>query len=193
MPADFTVVRPILSDPVPKIVFAGQVSSLVKWRTDINGYYFNLTFRVRINERNLNGTLVGTQEFVWEAAKNLERGETPVTPGLYDVSAFVTGNSFYQFLAKNLQRPASGRYREFGTCDIIIDGGGKEIKEYLETASANGGLTGAETFPNYTNISEGYGIFTAKNQTIAQNIRIDGVTVDSMNMSSIADTLGFVK
>lgn len=105
LPADFTAVRPILSDPVPKIVFAGQVSSLVKSRTDINGYYFNLTFRVRINERNLNGTLVGTQEFVWEAAKNLERGETPVTPGLYDVSAFVTGNSFYQFLAKKPPAP----------------------------------------------------------------------------------------
>ncbi|MFN0173187.1 MAG: hypothetical protein ACKVU0_00975 [Saprospiraceae bacterium] len=193
LPTDFTVVRPLLSDPVPKIVFAGSVATQVKWRTDVNGYYFNLTFRVRINERNLNGTLADTHEFVWEAAKNLERGETPVTPGLYDVSSFLTGNSFYHFLAKNLQRPAPNRYREFATCDIIIDGGGKEIKEYLETASANGGLTGAETFPNYTNISEGFGIFTAKNRTIAENIRIDAVTVDSMNLSSIADTLGFVK
>ena len=69
--------------------------------------------------------------------------------------------------------------------------GGREIKEYLETAAANGNLTGAETFPSYTNISEGYGVFTAKNQTIASGLRIDVVTVDSMNMSSITDTLGF--
>ncbi len=193
LPGDFTIIKPLVNAVVPKIAFAGSKSTTIQWRTDENGVFFNVTFVVRINERNLNGTLINTQEFVWEAATNQERSATPVSTGVYEASVGLSGISFYNFLAQRLQKTGPNRYREFASVDIIIDGGGREIKEYLETANANGGLTGAETFPNYSNISEGFGIFTGKNQTIAQNIRIDGVTVDSMNMSSITDTLGFVK
>lgn len=192
LPKDFVVVKPSLTDPVPRIAFAGQKSTPIRWRTDENGVYFNITLRVRVNERNLNGTLVSTQEFVWEAAKNVERDDSSVNGTQFEGSIGLTGNSFYTFLAKHLQKPAPNRYREFDSCDLIIDGGGKEIKAYLATANANAGLTGAETFPNYTNVSEGYGIFTAKNRTIANNIRFDVITVDSMNLSPIADTLGFI-
>jgi len=193
LPGDFLIVKPVVNTAVPKIAFAGSKSTTIQWRTDENGVFFNVTLVVRIYERNLNGTLINTQEFVWDAATNQERNGTPVSGGVYEASVGLSGISFYNFLAQRLQKPGPNRYREFASCDIIIDGGGKEIKEYLETADANGGLTGAETFPNFSNISEGFGIFTGKNQTIAQNIRIDGITVDSMNMSSIADTLGFVK
>lgn len=192
LPGTFTLLAPFLGDPVPNISFAGSVGTRVRWRGDENAYFFNLTFRVRINERFLNGQLAETKTLIWEASKNVEREDGPPQNGLYETIATITGNSFYNFLAKNLQRPAPNRYRQFGGCDIIIDGGGKEIKEFLETAEANSGLTGAEIFPNYTNISEGFGVFTSKNRTIAQNIRINAITVDSMNLSSIADTLGFI-
>ena len=193
LPTDFIVTKPLASATVPKIAFAGSTCTPIRWQTDVNGVFFNVTLIVRINERNLNGTLVNTQEFVWEAATNEERSSMPVSSGKYEGSVGLSGISFYNFLAQRLQKPAPGRYREFATIDIIIDGGGKEIKDYLETANANGGLTGAETFPNYSNISEGFGIFTAKNRTIAPNYRVDIITIDSMNMSSITDTLGFVK
>lgn len=192
LPKDFGITKPNIADQAPKMGFFGSKKTDIIWNTDVNGYYFNVTFRIKIVEKNLNGTVAGTQELVWEAAKNVERGTDLVAGGLYSGIASITGSSFYNFLAQHLQRPAPNRYREFGTCTLIIDGGGKEIKKYLETANANAGLTGAETFPNYTNLSEGFGIFTAKNRTIADNIRIDVVTIDSMNMSSVADTLGFV-
>ncbi len=169
----------------------GSKSTPIKWYTDVNGVFFNVTIRVRYHERNLDGSLISTEELIWEAWTNRER-EPNVSGGQYIGSVGLLGNSFYHFLAEHLQRPLPNRYREFASCDIIIDGGGKEIKEYLDTYDANGGLTGAETFPNYTNISEGHGIFTGKNRTIAKNIRFEALTVDSMNLSPIADTLGFV-
>jgi hypothetical protein len=193
LPGDFKIIKPDVNAVVPKIAFLGSKSTPIQWRTDENGVFFNVTLIVRINERNLNGTLINTQEFVWDAATNEERKGTPVSGGVYEGSIGLSGISFYNFLAQRLPRLGPNRYREFASCDIIIDGGGKEIKDYLETSNANGDLTGAETFPNFSNISEGFGIFTGKNQTIAQNIRFDVLTVDSMNMSSIADTLGFVR
>jgi hypothetical protein len=192
IPGTFTLIKPFLGDPVPNISFAGSVATPFRWRTDENAYYFNLSFRIRINERNLNGTLAQVITLDWNPVKNLEREDGPAQGGLYDVGTGITGKSFYNFLAQNLQRPAPNRYRQFAGCDIIIDGGGREIKEFLETLEANSGLTGAEIFPNYTNISEGFGVFTAKNRTIAENIRINALTVDSMNLSSVTDTLGFI-
>lgn len=191
LPGDFKVTKPDLSPQVPKISFAGSKATPIRWRTDVNGVFFNVTIHIRYNERNLNGSLVSTNELVWEAAKNVERDPTAVG-SYYEGGISLSGISFYNFLAQHMQRPAPNRYREFATFDLILDGGGREIKEYLATASANSGLTGAETFPNYTNISEGYGIFTAKNRIVATGIRIDGITVDSMNLSSITDSLGFI-
>jgi len=192
IPKDFFITKPILSTQVPVIGFEKNVPGTpIEWRTDVNGYYFNITFRIRYHDKNANGTIAATHELVWDAAKNVERDSLSIGNGVYLASKEIPKNSFFNFLAQNLQRPVGNMYREFQACDLIINGGGREIKEYLETANANSGLTGAETFPNYTNISEGYGIFTGKNQTTVNNIRITTRTVDSMNVSSITDTLRF--
>lgn len=192
LPGNFDVKSPDLTSQVVKISFAGNKNTAIRWFTDVNGVFFNITFKIRVNERNLNGSLVSTQEFVWEAAKNIERKEVLVGGSFYEASVNILGYSFYNFLAQHLQRPAPNRYRELASCDLIIDGGGREIKEYLEVVEANGNITGAETFPNYSNISEGFGIFTAKSRTVVENIRFNTLTIDSMNLSSITDTLGFI-
>ncbi len=191
IPKDFVVVKPNLSGAVPTILFDKNVPGTpIQVSTDVNGYFFNITFRVRFFEKNLNGTVASSHELVWQAATNVERGAVS-NNGIYTMLESIPRNNFYNFLADNLQRVPPNRFREFKNCDLIIDGGGVEIKEYLDTYNANSGLTGAEVFPNYTNISEGYGIFTAKYRTVVEGLKIDSKTVDSMNVSTITDTLGF--
>lgn len=164
----------------------------IKWGSDENAFFFNVTFVIRYEDRNANGTIASINELIWEAATNVERTSTmPGSGNLFTVSENFAMSSFHNFLAQNLQRPPGNMYRVFRNCDVIVDGGGAEIKEFLETAQANSGLTGAETFPNYTNVSEGYGIFTGKTRSIAQNIRISTKTVDSMNVRPLTDSLRF--
>jgi hypothetical protein len=191
IPGDFIITSPNPTENPARIDFIADKNTTVSWRTDPNGVYFNVTFVVRVIEKALNGTTLETKTLVWEAAKDVERDET-ASGGVYRASVLLPGESFFRFLAKNLQKPPADRYREFLSCDILIEGGGKEIKEYIETAQANSGLTGAEVFPNYTNLSEGFGIFTGKSRSVFSGIRIRQETVVSMNMSSITDTLGFV-
>jgi len=191
VPKDFVVVKPSLATAVPVISFEKNTPGTpIQVNTDVNGYFFNITFRVRYFEKNLNGTVASTNELVWQAATNVERDNVS-NNGIYKMLESIPRNNFYNFLANNLQRVAPNRYREFKNCDLIIDGGGIEIKEYLDTYNANNGLTGAEVFPNYTNISEGFGIFTAKYRTVVEGLKIDSKTVDSMRVSTITDTLGF--
>lgn len=193
LPAPFVITKPLIMQQVPTIAFESLVPPTpITWRTDENGYFFNITFKIRYLDKNANGTTAGSHELVWLAARNVPRGDVSSgAGGLYTVTEPIARNSFYNFLAQNLQRPVGNMYREFQSVDILIEGGGREIKDYLETAEANGGLTGAEVFPNFSNISEGFGIFTGKNQAIGQNIRITTSTVDSMNVNSITDTLRF--
>jgi hypothetical protein len=192
LPGNFIVINPSdQTSPPNQLSLAGTNSGSIIWNSDVNGYYFNVTLVIRYREKALNGTTLSTNTLVWEAAKNVKRSEVTSGNGFYRGVVSLTGTSFYNFLSQNLTRPAPDRYREFATFDIILDGGGYEIKEYLETAQANSGLTGAETFPNYSNISEGYGIFTARNRSIKEGLRFTLLTVDSMNVNSLTDTLGF--
>lgn len=191
LPTNFNLTKPNFSASVPVIAFTSTTPGTpIQWTTDANAYFFNLSIVVRYAERNLNGTLASTHELLWEVASNLERGESAGS-NLFNVSTEIPKASFFNFLAKHMQKPAPGLYREFLKFDIIVDGGGKEIKDYIDTYKANSNITGAETFPNYTNISEGYGIFTAKSRNVFPNLKVDTRTVDSMNVSTIADTLGF--
>ena len=192
LPKEFVITKPNLNTQVPVIGFEkNSPGTTIQWNTDVNGYFFNVTFRIRYFEKNLNGTIASTHELIWEQATKIIRDDISSGNGVYKVSETIPRNSFFNFLADRLDRPAPNLYREFQSIDLIIDGGGKEIKEYLDTYNANAGLTGAEAFPNYTNISEGYGIFTSKNRTVVEGIKITSPTVDSMNVSSITDTLGF--
>jgi hypothetical protein len=87
--------------------------------------------------------------------------------------------------------PSTSLIRYFDRADITIVGGGKEIQEFLISSSANSGLTGAEVIPSFSNLSEGYGIFTAKNTSTLAQILVETKTVDSMNIHPLTLNLNF--
>ena len=82
-------------------------------------------------------------------------------------------------------------FRYFEKGFIYLEGGGKEIRDFNITASANSGLTGAEVYPIYTNLSEGFGIVTAKNLSKMGNIQMSEQTIDSMFYHPLTQGLKF--
>jgi hypothetical protein len=101
-----------------------------------------------------------------------------------------SGADLFRFLASSLQ-PTSTTFRYFERGSIVVVGGGKEIREFNVTASANSGITGAEVYPTYTNLSEGFGVFTAKNEFKMNNVQITEGTIDSMKLNPITQGLNF--
>lgn len=190
LPKDFTITRPDPTAIVRKVSFAYSTTTTVDWRTDVNGVYFNLTFRLPYREEAPDGTVLLRDTLVWEAAKNVERLDQQVGAGLYKGTTELQGAQFFRFLSEQLA-PTDNNFRYFEKGFIYLEGGGKEIKDYNITASANSGLTGAEVFPVYTNLSEGFGIFTAKNQVIMGNIQVSEQTIDSMFYHPLTQNLKF--
>lgn len=193
LPNDFTIVRPMPGVPT-KLGFGPNSATDFEWRTDASGLYFNIYLRIEYREQTPSGQFLDRKVIEWPVVRNVRRGDTPVGVAGFRGMVEISGNQFYQFLANNIE-PAStscgGCYRYFEGVDMILEGGGKEIEEYLEAASANSGITGAEVIPTYSNLSEGYGLFTGKNTSSLTGIRITSQTVDSMQTHPTVGVLNF--
>lgn len=162
----------------------------IEWRCDENAVYFNVALQIRYTEELPGGTIVN-DTVTWLAAKNIARSDIQVAGGLYRGSVQLSGDAFYRFLDQNIDSVANPPIRRFKGVDIILTGGGKEIKEYLETAAANSGITGAEVFPTFTNMSEGFGIFTSKNRAILNNVRLTDQTMEEVEKNALTSHLNF--
>lgn len=190
IPSEFIMRSPNPADIPPVISFLRDISPTVEWRTDVNGVYFNIQFQIRYRENAANGTLIKRDTLYWTPAPNVKRSDQQVAGNLYRGSFTVSTESFYRFLVENIP-PASDRFRFFDGIDIVMEGGGAEIERYLETAAANSGITGAEVIPTYTNLSEGFGIFTSKNRVILNKVRVSSQTITDMNKQSPERDLNF--
>ncbi len=103
-----------------------------------------------------------------------------------------SSNSFYSILNQNLaplNDPLAARY--ISAIDFRIDAGAKEIKEYNDLLLANTGLPGAELIPVYTNMSEGFGLFTSRGFSVFSDFRINQATRDWLMTNESTKALNF--
>lgn len=190
LPGSFYYQYPDQQQLPPRISFSRNAPTNITWRSDANGVYFKIDFRIRYREETPAGAIIRRDTLYWTPVTNVERSDTPVAGGQFRSQAPVSADAFFNFLVQNIPA-ASDRFRYFDGIDITITGGGKEIKEYQETASANSGITGAEVIPVYTNLSEGFGLFSGRNSTILDRIQVASQTVNTMNESSPVKDLNF--
>ena len=190
IPDSFSFNQPSPAAIPPEIGFIRDLGTTISWRTDENGLYFSVAMRIRYREEAPNGSLIKRDTLYWVPVPNIRRTDLLVASGRYKGEAIISGNTFFNFLVDHIPA-ASDRFRYFEGIDITIEGGGKEIERYLETAAANAGLTGAEVVPTYTNLSEGFGIFTGKNSSIMNKVKVSSKTIDSMNEQSPVKDLNF--
>ncbi len=193
IPGEFSFKVPNEVQSPPLLNFFNAQTTSLNWRTDVNGVYFNAYVKIRYREEAPNGTTLAHRTLVWTAFTNTRRTDRLAgANGQYIGEAEINGQDFFNFLADSIPAVTNNdRYRYFEFADLTLEGGGREIAEYLSTASVASGITSAESIPSYTNISEGFGIFTSKNRTTLGNIKIESKTVDEMNRNERAVRLNF--
>jgi len=193
VPADFLFLSPSQAQTPPLIVFKAGTTTEFSWRADVNSAFFSLKGVIRYREEAGNGTVLGHYSVQWTLANNIPRGEFPTQIGgqtFYRTSYKAPANELFRLLADSIA-PTSDRFRYFEGSEFTLEGGGSEIRLYLENASANSGITGSEILTTYTNLSEGFGIFTAKNTSTLNSVKILPETVNSMNDDVLTKPLNF--
>lgn len=129
------------------------------------------------------------KELVWEVAKNLERPLSNGNPRP-QISYDIPSESFYQFLASNIEvQPSLSRV--FTSIDIVVNAGGTEIFDYISVGNSNTGITSSQVIPTYTNLSEGFGLFSSRNINFIPGYSISGETRDSLILGQYTKELNF--
>jgi Domain of unknown function (DUF4249) len=193
IPGNFTLISPNMNDVVPLLSINNLPSDNVTWRCDVNALYFDVYLALRYREVNAStGAVLSRSTLTWRALKGIKRDPTPTSGGIYRGGEVISLNNFANFLSQNLRRfNGQDTLRFFENVDIILEGGGQEVEPYLEALSIASGITGAETIVNYTNLSEGFGLFTAKNRARFGGIRLTPLTIDSLSKRPETRNLNF--
>ena len=119
-----------------------------------------------------------------------QTAEWTVVQGLVDSKYKMDGVEFYKSINGQIEDNSEAT-RLIGKVDIILWAGGQELEEYITIALANTGITSTQDFPEYTNLSEGKGIFTSRNFSDNMDYGLHNQTLDSLRSGSITGHLNF--
>jgi len=172
------------SSPPEKITFLYGSSVSIGWRSNENtAFFYDVTMRVHIEETQTGNPPV-KKVLEWPIEKNILRGTSK------NINTFVPGAAFYQFLSSQLD-PLPNVSREFQFIEIQVDAGGKEIYDFLSVGQANSGITGAEYVASYSNIDNGFGLFSSRYSLVGKNFTLTDQSLDSLRNGIYTKDLNF--
>jgi hypothetical protein len=190
IPNDFRFVNPNQDLSPPLLGFTPPNTTSLEWRCDVNSALFQIVFDIQYREENANGSLIGRDTLIWDVPFSLELTNLGGSANFRGLGQIAPAD-LYRFLKANIDSVANPPFRYFEDISVTLVGGGKEIKEFQTISAANLGITGAEVLPSYTNLSEGYGIFTSKNVLKLNGVKFTNPTVDSISNNTITRHLNF--
>lgn len=159
----------------------------ITWRTDDEAaVFYELKIIVHYEETDPNNSSQFIDKSVeWIVDKDIRREE-----GVPRVTYEIPGISFYQFLGTNIKGPSNVN-RIFRRLDIVVVGGGQELFDYINIGKANVGITSSQVIPTYTNLSEGFGVFSSRVFFDKNNFTVSSMTRDSLRDGIFTKDLNF--
>lgn len=137
----------------------------IQWRSEDDARLFDLKMRFNYQENSLHPdslNIFTDKTLVWTIAKNIARPGGNSLQTKFDFP----GQGLYSFLDAELQaHPLLRRF--FTSIEFEVIAGGKEIFEYINIGQANTGITSSQVIPTYTNLSEGFGVFSSINNVVS--------------------------
>ncbi len=182
--AETTIVgRPTINRPQSgdKLRFASNSSYRILWSEATAAAFYDVILYVNYDEYNVaDPSNIESKVAGWKVSGVTTNTEFEV-PGI----------EFYKFLSASLESSISLR-RIFKGIDIQVRAGGIELYEFQRVQLANTGITSAGgDIPQYTNLSEGVGIFSSSNRFARLNLELHEDSLDSLISGSFTRHLNF--
>lgn len=159
----------------------------VNFKSSKNALVYSFTIRFNYSEINTvtNDTI---NKFIdWEfpniKSSNALGGEILLTS--------VPPDGFFQLLGSTLSAPGANITRRAGLLTFIFYAGGEDLSTYLDVNGPSNSLQ--QEKPEYTNITNGLGIFSSRYSTTRGNILLSPVSLDSLFNGRYTDQLGFTQ
>jgi len=163
------------------------------WREPSNADVYDMTILFNYDEYevDINGVEVPnsrqTKVLEWNVVQNY------IPDGVVDRQ--INGRNFYLYLAAKLSDVTGTNIKRCprSTMGVVLDAGGEDLALYIQSGLANDGLiSGLFPTPPYSNVSNGYGVFSAIYTARKDNIPLDPTVFDYLQNGEITQKLGFV-
>ena len=152
-------------------------SLTINWNDANNASFYDVLLRFVITERKSGED--NTIFLEWIA-----------TTGLEESIYMLNGERMYNFLeAELVSDPTITRRIE--RIDIEISSGGRALKTFLDITSLNTGITSSQVQPDYSNVTNGLGLFSSRRSSITPGFFISQTTLDSLRSNSNTADLNF--
>jgi hypothetical protein len=158
----------------------------VTWRKAPAAAFYDLKMEIFFLEEDpASPGSFNEKSVIWNIENNIVPGSASQA-----VNYEFEGESFYQFIGGRLD-DNQGFERIFQSLDFILDCGGNEIFEYINIGQANTGITSSQIIPTYTNLSEGFGVFSSRSRLRYENFTLKAESRDSLANGIYTQDLGF--
>lgn len=173
-----TINRPQQTDR-PRLLYTNTYA--VFWAQAAGASFYDVILTVHYDEHPVGNPSAIQSKFVdWHVSGN-------ITQNSYDIP----GLDFYQFLGSRIPTEA-GMIRLFRGLDFVVRAAGQELFEFQRVQQANTGVTSAGgDIPQYTNLTEGLGLFTTSNRHERLGLQIHEESLDSLINGMFTRQLNF--
>ena len=153
-------------------------------------YDLKLVFNYDESDPNKPGGTL-PQKIVWDYVSNQTRNVG--SDGIPDPEIRFAHNNpqdFYIFLQTNIaEKP--GVIRTFRSIDLILYAGGSEFINYQTNGIANIGITGSQSIPVYTNITNGLGLFSSRSTATYKGLTLSDASLELLKNGDFTKKLNF--
>lgn len=175
--------KPVLRTPTPTqtLPFLPRSSYKFDWNDIPDAGIFDLRLVFHYRERSdTTGSIFTPKSFVWTVENSIQGSDLTLPDGA----------EFFNAIKANIEEDFH-KTRGFDSLDIVLWVGGTELEEFIKITKANDGLTSTQDIPKFTNLSEGFGIFTSRNVSYNTGFLLTDRSLDSLKNGSITKTLNF--
>lgn len=182
--SDLRLNRPIPgNNKIPLRILEDDDLTII-WGADETASFFDVQMRINYDEWTATTSATPQQQ---TAILNLSSNQTAIDgPNRVEIE----GIEFYRLLASTIPVDASV-LRLLTSIDIVIDAGGQEIFQFINVGQANTGITSSQIVPTFTNLSDGWGVFSSRNQFVEEGFFVDSATRDLLRDGALTRDLNF--
>ncbi|TVR77064.1 MAG: DUF4249 family protein [Chitinophagaceae bacterium] len=163
----------------------------IRFNTPENGRVYDLKIRFLYEEWEIGDSDNKELKSVeWTAFSGLT---SPGTSGGTLLTFQYDNREFYNQLANRIPADNSKRRRvkPLGSIQYIFISGGEEIYNYIISEGAQSGLSDGSAGSVYSNIENGYGVWSSRSTSSFGDFRITPTSVDSLACGSLTRQLNF--